>query len=61
MPDQIVAKAAEMARQESKRSPTPKEIHAKHKCVAQLDCLLIDYFWKEINPLLSQPIHSRLR
>ena len=61
VPDQIVAKAAEMARQESKRNPTSKGINAMHKCAAQMDRLLTDYFWKEINPLLSQPIHLRLR
>jgi hypothetical protein len=60
VPDQIVAKAVEMARQDSECHPSREGLHAIHKCVAQMDSLLIDYFWREINPLLSQPIHSRL-
>jgi len=60
VPDQIVTKAAAMAWHESNRGLTPKGIYACPGRVAEMDRLLTDYFWKEINPILSRPIQSGL-
>lgn len=58
VPEHIVAKAMEMARQESKRGIAPPRVAGMRRRVAEMDDLLTNYFWKEINPLLSQPINS---
>lgn len=64
MPEKIVMKAMEMAQNEREGEATAEEFHAVTekvaKDVAEMDWLLTDFFWKEINPLLSQPINQRL-
>jgi hypothetical protein len=60
MPEKILAKAMVMAQNEREEEATADEINAvtdkAAKDVAEMDSLLTDFFWKEINPLLTQPI-----
>ena len=64
MPEKILAKAMVMAQKEREGEATADEFCAVTQKVAkdvvEMDCLLTDFFWKEINPLLSQPINPAL-
>jgi len=52
--DAILAKAAEMAKRELK--PGRYISQSTNRGIEEMDDLLTDFFWKAINPLLSQPI-----
>jgi hypothetical protein len=64
MPEKILAKAMIMAEKEREGEATADEFHGvteqASKDVNEMDWLLTNFFWKEINPLLSQPINPAL-
>jgi len=64
MPEKILARAVIMAEKEREEEATADEFHGvteqASKDVNEMDWLLTNFFWKEINPLLSQPINPAL-
>jgi hypothetical protein len=65
VPEDIVAKAREMARKERRAGQATGELGAisaeTMRDGAEMDRLLLDFFWKEINPLLNQPVELSSR
>jgi hypothetical protein len=64
VPQRIFAKAVEMAQKQRDKAVTSDLqgiTWAEAKDVTEMDDLLRDFFWKVINPLLSQPIKASTR
>jgi len=63
VPEMIFAKAAQMSQIYQNKAFADEDLLAmsaeEAKDVDEMERLLTDFFWKEINPLLSQPIKPR--
>ena len=62
-PETIFAKAQEMAQKQSKDETVDEEFHSatweEANDIAEMDRLLEDFFWREVNPWLKQPLAHR--